>query len=331
MDSRKSDDADTLIVPLDGPLERNGYPPVLGLVFGLLFAFLASQVITAVALAVLLILAAPTGELGETFGSLASYPEEVFIANGIGQVFGLALLAVAFARLHSSRPLRYVRLRSASPVVLMLSVVGLAAIFPFVNWLAAVNQALPTPQPEWLQEIERSSMEIIESLLVADGGMMFPLLVLAVTPAVCEELLFRGYLQRQLERMGGAVMGVAASGILFGLYHLRLSQALPLCVLGIYLAYITWRTRSLWPAMLVHFAHNAFAVVYARTAPSPDTLDPGHTVEMPFYLVAAGLALFAGLMYAFELSSPDRNEYLKKRVRRASTLDNIHHQSDQPQ
>ena len=313
-----AEDVQTRVVRLDGPLERHKYPPVVGLIFGLVFAFVGSQIITGAALVALL--AVSTGAMPGSLDALSAYPEQIFVANSIGQVFGLALLALVLARLHAHRPLPYVRAGAERPLVLGLALVGLAALFPFVNWLAVVNEALPLPQPEFLQEAERSSLEMIENLLGSGGGLAFPLLVLALTPAVCEELLFRGYLQRQLERMAGALGGIVASGMLFGFFHLRLSQALPLCVLGVYLAYLTWRTKSLWPAVLVHFAHNAFAVVYSRTAPGQETAELPATaasadaVHMPAHLVVLGLLLFAGVAYYLHMLTRTRNEKLVEPV-----------------
>ena len=303
-------------VPLDGALERNSYPPLIGLVFGLVVAFLASQVITGIALVVILIIS--TGEAATDISSLAAHSQQVFIANSMGQIFGLALVALAFARLHSKRPLAYLRLRGTTLSALFASGFGLLALLPFVHWLAAVNESLPLPQPEWLQQAEQSSMELIETLLGTDGGILFPLLVLALTPAICEELLFRGYLQRQLERMGGAAAGIVATGILFGFFHLRLSQILPLVVLGIYLAYITWRTKSLWPAVLVHFLHNGFAIIYSRLLPTPEAMPPLEPEEMqfPFYLVMIGLLLFGVVAYYLHVSAPAWNEELRPWVKR---------------
>jgi membrane protease YdiL (CAAX protease family) len=137
---------------------------------------------------------------------------------------------------------------------------------------------------------------------MTDTGLFFNLLVLAVVPALCEELLFRGYAQRQAERALGAAGGLVLAGVVFGLYHLRLSQVVPLSILGIYLGYITWRTGSLWPAVAVHFLNNAFAVaVGAYVARQPD-VEPGDldSVQFPWYFLLAGLLVFVLVVRAME-------------------------------
>lgn len=137
---------------------------------------------------------------------------------------------------------------------------------------------------------------------------MFNLIVLAITPALCEELLFRGYFQRQLERGVGVLWGIALSGVVFGLYHLRLTQVLPLSLLGVYLAYLTWRTGSLWPAIVVHFANNGLAVIVADFIRRREDIDmdvvDGLTV--PWYVVVLSIALFSAVVYVLHIQAGRR-------------------------
>ena len=70
-------------------------------------------------------------------------------------------------------------------------------------------------------------------------------------------------------------------------------------VLGLFLAYLTWRTGSLWPAILVHVLHNGLAVVaaqYVQTHPSYD-LQALEQAAMPWYAVLGGFAIFGGVLY----------------------------------
>jgi membrane protease YdiL (CAAX protease family) len=65
------------------------------------------------------------------------------------------------------------------------------------------------------------------------------------------------------------------------------------------LAYLTWRTGSLWPAVVVHVVHNGLAVLAARYAQSHPQYDL-ETVEqasMPWYAVAVGFAIVGSVLY----------------------------------
>ena len=189
------------------------------------------------------------------------------------------------------------RLRKPDATALVLSLFGLIALIPVVQWAGSINELLPLP--EWLKEMEQAQMELLESVLQGEIGVIFSLMMVAVTPALCEEVFFRGYLQRHLERGFGVVWGIVATGFVFGLFHLRLTQLLPLSLLGIYLAYLTWRTGSLWIPIVIHFANNAIAVATAEFVKNrPDiNITDLEQINVPWYIVFLGLIVFGGIVY----------------------------------
>ena len=286
-------------IPLDGPLERRAFNPILLAFAGLVAAFVLFQLIIS-PLATIALLMMQGVQPADVISSFETVVEEharsILTANTIGQVLGLALPAYLLARLHTTRPWAFVRMRPGDGVLIVLAVIGLIALTPAIQWLGVVNEQLPLP--ESIRRFEQSQMELIERVLSVDTGFFFNLFVLAITPALCEEILFRGYVQRQFERGAGVAAGIAISGVVFGLYHLRLTQAIPLCVLGIYLAWLAWRTGSLWPAIVVHFMNNAIAVAIGAYIARRDDLEIAdiESMEMPWYLVASGLAIFAAVI-----------------------------------
>ena len=290
-------------IPLGGWLERQQFPPLLTAIFGLVLAFLLFQVVIAPVAIFALLLAEgvpPDGLMDAAANLLEDHVRTALLANTLGQVLGLALPALLLAWLHTSRPAAFLRLRTLDVRLVALAVLGLLALTPAVQWLASLNELLPLP--EWLREFEAYRTEMIAGVLRSDLGVLFSLGVLAVTPAICEELLFRGYAQRQAERGLGAAGGIVFSGVVFGLYHLSLTQALPLALLGVYLAFLAWRTGSLWAPIAAHFTNNALAVAlgaYAAARPDVDLSDV-ETIEIPWYIVALGLVLFALTVLALQ-------------------------------
>lgn len=296
-------------IRLDGPMERATATPQgqalrsFGAgIFGLIVAFVLFQLFIS-PIAMVLLLLAQGVDLSALGGPdaitqlIENNVREVIVGNSIGQVLGLGVVALLLARLHTRDIWRYLRVRRTDVVLIGLALVGLVALMPAVQWLGTVNQSIPLP--ESLRALEESQMELIEKVLSGGLGIPFNLFMLALVPSICEELLFRGYAQRQFERGAGVVAGIFCSGIIFGLYHLRLSQVLPLSALGLYMAYLAWRTGSLWPAVLVHFANNAFSIVAANYAAEQPDLDPQvlETMHVPWYILIPSLVAFGIVMY----------------------------------
>lgn len=276
---------------LNGPLERAQWPPLLTAVLGLSLAFILFQLVISPLVLVLGVLS-----LGYDSSALLNLPVLVqqqpallLLANTAGQVLGLAAPAWLLTLLHTRDVRRFLRLQPPRGSELGWALLGLVFLMPVVQWLGHINEALPLPE-SW-RAFDAMQMELIEAALQGGLHVGANLLVLAMVPAFCEELLFRGYVQRQAERGLGALGGVLFSGIIFGFYHLRFTQVLPLCLLGVYLAYLVWRTGSLWSAVAVHLANNAFSVLLAAYAEYHPTLSwqDLEQLEVPWYLVVVGL------------------------------------------
>ena len=91
--------------------------------------------------------------------------------------------------------------------------------------------------------------------------MFAALFVIALAPAVCEEMLFRGLILHALKARYRAVSAIVITAALFGAYHMSLVKFIPTGLLGLLLCYVVWRTGSIYPAMLMHFLNNAYSVV----------------------------------------------------------------------
>lgn len=287
--------------PLNGWLERNGFAPIWTALIIFVLAFLAFQVIGAIAMAVGIIPGlVESGQTEVDAADVMTLMTEnqgaILVGNTVGQFLGFGLLALIVARLHSRRAGAYLRLRTPDWPVFGLAALGWIALVPGLQWLGSLNQRLP--QPQWLEEMEAMQMDLIEGVLSSgDLSTAFLLFALAITPAVCEELLFRGYLQRQVERKWGAMTSIVLVGILFGMYHLRLTQVVPLSLLGIWMGYVVWASGSLWTGMFVHVLNNGFAVMvaaYVREQPDLDMAEI-EAMTVPWYLGMVGLLAAAGL------------------------------------
>ncbi len=199
----------------------------------------------------------------------------------------LALPAALFARLGPYRFRSALALRPVPPRALTAAVLIMAGGIP-ISWLLGWLQSL-------VLEIPEAYMQGFAELLSADspGRLVWLFLLISITPAVCEELVFRGILLQGLSRemrMARAVLGSAA---IFGAFHLSFETVirfLPTAWLGLLLGYVVWNTRSVFPGMLMHAVNNAtILLLVAFTGLQAYVVGPGG--EPRWIAVPIGLAL----------------------------------------
>lgn len=89
-------------------------------------------------------------------------------------------------------------------------------------------------------------------------------LVMAVMPAIGEEILFRGFVFGSLRRNMKPVWAIVISSIIFGAFHLSLVKLLPTALLGALFAYIGLKSGSIFIGMLLHFLNNFMAVLMMK-------------------------------------------------------------------
>ena len=159
-------------------------------------------------------------------------------------------------------------------------------------------------QMEFFPEYEEL-VESLEKILNVSTTTLHPLLglfVFAFTPAVCEEILFRGVLLSSLKKHMPAWMVIVFVGFLFGVFHVHLYRIIPTAMLGILFTFIVFRTRSIWPAMLAHFMNNAVVFVLVNTPAAVErfpwlTGDSWPTMAATLVMLAlmtAGIGLIEG-------------------------------------
>lgn len=100
-----------------------------------------------------------------------------------------------------------------------------------------------------------------EYMTMLDGVSFVPaLLLIALTPAVCEELMFRGYMFTAFKQKMSLPKAIFAVSILFGISHMSLIKLIPTAILGAALAYAIHKADSILASGMMHFLNNAFSV-----------------------------------------------------------------------
>ena len=161
-----------------------------------------------------------------------------------------------------------------------------ALLFGVTFWY--LNAVLVAPL---LAEHTSASDRVLSDALAEETPLAIELLVLALVPAVCEEMLVRGAIARGLAARFGPAAAVLVSSAYFALLHLSLARALPTLVLGAASAAIVLRTGSLVPAMLVHALNNAAALLLVRPSMAGAVAALGARPELTLAVAAGGAAL----------------------------------------
>lgn len=187
------------------------------------------------------------------------------------QSFGLFVIPpFVMASLWSNNAFEFLRLKSTLRWTTVLYVVAFMLVaIPFINMLSWLNQQIILP--EALSEIEKMMQssevqiaEITEKMLNVStlGALLFNMFLVAVVPALGEELFFRGTIQRLLSDWKGALFAIWITAFVFSAIHMQFYGFLPRMLLGAFLGYLLLWSGSLWLPIIAHFVNNAVAVVF---------------------------------------------------------------------
>lgn len=206
---------------------------------------------------------------------------------------------ILIATISKLDPKKCFRLGATNPLNLLISFVIAVLAIPTLaplNILLAILEKLifgKIVAPE--TPIPKNGTELIIAILVIGGSAGF-----------CEELLFRGIIQKGLERFGG-VKAIILTGVLFGFFHIYIQKFIPTFLLGMLLGYVAYITRSIFNTMLMHFTNNALAVLLSMLSgfipkmgkSSGQTVDQavGEMLKMPTSQMIA-IILVYGVVFA---------------------------------
>ena len=136
------------------------------------------------------------------------------------------------------------------------------------------------------------------------------ILLIAIIPAVCEELLFRGVLLSGLGSASRKWTAIIMSAVVFAVFHFFFFKFAVTAALGIVLAYLCWQTRSILPGIVAHFLHNYLGTLsvvapeWPRRIGIVQTDDAAWAHLPPHILVIGGLLFITGLLLAYRPAVP---------------------------
>lgn len=207
-----------------------------------------------------------TGLLTQAWlGPVASRtPTQLLLSLGLAQLLSFGLPAVALLRLTPHWP--GWGLSRHRPWVAMAVAAGtMAAALPLVNALVLPQATFDVLGPEVakaLRDLAAQNKQLVERLVQAPFALQ--LVMVAVVPAVAEELFFRGVVLGGLRRSLPLWAALVISGLIFSLLHLEPTAFLVRWLLGVGLGLLLVGTGSVWPAVAAHALNNTLSLTLAR-------------------------------------------------------------------
>ena len=126
-------------------------------------------------------------------------------------------------------------------------------------------------QQQWISLTTESASHPLAFLTMAElhqrfQGVPYPILVVAMAlgPAICEELVFRGLIGRRLIATWGVVPGVLLTSLLFAAAHISPAHAVGTIPIALMLHWLYLQTRTIWIPIIVHFCNNVLAITLVR-------------------------------------------------------------------
>ena len=229
------------------------------------------------------------------------------------------------AWLFSVRPLEYLSLdRSTQKNSLFLVAIIMVVATPLVNFLGETNAQMHFPEflkgvEEWMRDSEKKAAELTKIFLdmKTPGDLFFNLFMIALLPAIGEELVFRGVVQKIFHQWSrNAHVAVWTTAILFSAMHMQFYGFMPRMLLGAMLGYMLVLSGRLWLPILAHFINNAGAVVltylfqHNLSSLNPDEVGTGSDFTGAGVSLALTVLLFV-ILYRRERTNRESVEMAK--------------------
>jgi len=209
----------------------------------------------------------------------------------------------------SKKALKSLGLKSfPKPINYVLILIFMTVLTPFLSWIIELNAAMVLPDfmsgiEQWMRESEQNAEQMTKAFLTFNGigSLFYVLIIVAVVPAIGEELLFRGVLQKVfINWTKNAHIGIWISAILFSALHMQFFGFFPRLLLGLLFGYIFYWSKSLWLPILGHFINNGTVVIVSYLYPETlnETSSPFGEDAMSIIIYLVSFAVTSIVFYS---------------------------------
>ena len=192
-----------------------------------------------------------------------------------------------------------------------LVIIFMAVNSVFIEWNAGFDfPEFANEFERWAREREDTAAELTTFLtnFGSGGELLFAIVIIAILPAIGEEIVFRGLIQNELNRATGNIhVSIWFAAILFSAIHFQFFGFVPRLLLGALFGYLYYWSGSLMLAILAHFVNNAVSVTALYLYQEGQfTFDVESQESAPLNVVILSGILTVGLLYYFYKYYQDR-------------------------
>lgn len=138
-----------------------------------------------------------------------------------------------------------------------------------------------------------SQFQYMEDLMapLSSGSLILSIITVGIIAPFAEEFLFRGVIYNTLSKKISIRWTIIIQAILFGVFHFNLIQGVYATLLGLVFGYVTYKTKSLWPAVIMHILNNLIATI----APYVLSQSFGGTMVYILFAIIGAIGIIIGV------------------------------------
>lgn len=257
-------------------------------------------------------------QLAEAIQEPLNHPEiklPLYIIQGCSTFVGLIIVPAIYLTREQRSVTEFFERRGLELIPVLLTafvvIIFMAVNSVFIEWNAGINfPDFAKDFENWARGREDTAAELTEFLtkFESTGELILALFIIAVLPAIGEELVFRGLIQNEMYRGTKNIhVAIWISAIMFSAIHFQFFGFVPRLLLGALFGYIYYWSGNLTLAILAHFVNNAVSVMalyfYQR---GTFTFDIESPESVPVNVFIPSALLTAGLLYYFYKYFHDR-------------------------
>jgi membrane protease YdiL (CAAX protease family) len=189
------------------------------------------------------------------------------------QILFILFPAILFSKLVFEDVTHTIRFKLPNPKEVGLFSLGMIILIPLLQDFLHIQNFIISELSKtyifvegiknFLDMLDKLVEESYLNILSANNFFEYFLVIVTVsiTPAICEEVFFRGFVQKSFEYKQKPIIAILLTSLFFGFYHFNPYGLLPLIAIGMYLGYSVYLSNSIVVPVVLHFINNFVAII----------------------------------------------------------------------